>query len=242
MTRTAAVAAIALAFAGLGLAACGDNDSSERTGVVAAPASATAIQTQMVKVVKRISPAVVQIQCGQSLGSGIVFDHNGDLVTNAHVIDSASLCAVTLAGGDRHAASVVGRDTAHDVAVLHLRGATPTPATFADSSKVQVGDLVLAMGNPLGLRSSVTQGIVSSLNRNVAESGTVDLAALIQTSAEINPGNSGGALVDLSGRVIGIPTLTAIDPEFGEAQAPGIGFAIPSNSVKSIATSLIESS
>jgi putative serine protease PepD len=182
------------------------------------------------------------MRCGPALGSGIVFDDHGDVVTNAHVIDSARACVVTLSGGDRHPASVVGRDITHDLAVVHLRDATPRPATFADSSKVQVGDLVLAMGNPLGFRSSVTQGIVSSLNRNVAESSNVNLSALIQTSAEINPGNSGGALVDLSGRVIGIPTLTAIDPEFGEAQAPGIGFAIPSNSVKSIANSLIQSS
>ena len=242
MRGTRALAAIALALAlAAGLAACGEDHSSRAVGAVAAPASATAIQTQMVKVVNRVSPAVVQIQCGQALGSGIVFDGRGDVVTNAHVIDSASSCVVTLSGGDRHRASVVGRDTTHDVGVVHLADAAPRPATFADSSKVQVGDLVLAMGNPLGLRSSVTQGIVSSLNRNVAESSNVDLSALIQTSAEINPGNSGGALVDLSGRVIGIPTLTAVDPEFGEAPAPGIGFAIPSNSVKSIATSLIQS-
>jgi putative serine protease PepD len=102
-----------------------------------------------------------------------------------------------------------------------------------------VGDVVLAMGNPLGLRSSVTQGIVSSLNRTVAESSTVDLSALIQTSAEINPGNSGGALVNMAGQVIGIPTLTATDPEFGGAQAPGIGFAIPSNTVRQVADALI---
>jgi len=104
---------------------------------------------------------------------------------------------------------------------------------------VQVGDFVLAMGNPLGLRSSVTQGIISSLDRNVAESSTVELSALIQTSAEINPGNSGGALVDLAGEVIGIPTLTAIDPEFGNMQAPGIGFAIPSDTVRQVANNLI---
>jgi S1-C subfamily serine protease len=148
---------------------------------------------------------------------------------------------VTLSGGDRHSASVVGRDTGHDIALVQIHGATPAPATFGNSDNVEVGDTVLAMGNPLGLTSSVTQGIVSSLNRSVAESAKVDLSALIQTSAEINPGNSGGALVDLSGRVVGIPTLTAVDPEFGDNQAPGIGFAIPSNAVKSIASSLIGS-
>ena len=224
----------------MGWTGCGQDDNlPQSAAAVPAPASATAVQTQMVKVIRSVSPAVVQVQCGHSLGSGIVFDGRGDVVTNAHVVAGARSCRVTLPVGDTHPASVAGSDSAHDIAVVHISGATPAPAPFADSSKVRVGDLVLAMGNPLGLRSSVTQGIVSSLNRNVAESQNVDLSTLIQTSAEINPGNSGGALVDLSGRVIGIPTLTALDPEFGGAQAPGIGFAIPSNVVRTIATSLI---
>jgi putative serine protease PepD len=195
----------------------------------------------MVKVIKRVSPAVVQIQCGNRLGAGIVFDDRGDVVTNAHVVAGARSCRVALSSAPSHSATVVGSDASHDVAVLHLAGAAPQPATFGDSTEVEVGDMVLAMGDPLGLQSSVTQGIVSSLNRKVAESERVELSALIQTSAEINPGNSGGALVDLSGRVIGIPTLTAVDPEFGNAQAPGIGFAIPSNTVRTIASSLIGS-
>ena len=235
-----AVAAVALAGL-VGLAGCGEDRAAQPRGAVPASGSATALESQMVKVIRRVSPAVVQIQCGRSLGSGIVFDARGDVVTNAHVISGARSCTVTLPVGDEHRATVVGSDTTHDVAVVHLAGATPDPATFADSGNVQVGDMVLAMGNPLGLRSSVTQGIVSSLDRNVAESQKVDLSALIQTSAEINPGNSGGALVDLSGRVIGIPTLTALDPEFGGAQAPGIGFAIPSNTIRTIASSLIGS-
>jgi putative serine protease PepD len=100
---------------------------------------------------------------------------------------------------------------------------------------------VLAIGNPLGLRSSVTQGIVSSLNRSVPEGNGVTLSPVLQTSAAINPGNSGGALVDLTGRVIGIPTLSALDPEFGDEPAAGIGFAIPSNTVRQVATRLIAS-
>jgi S1-C subfamily serine protease len=171
----------------------------------------------------------VQLRCGQALGSGVVFDAHSDVVTNAHVLDGNSSCTVTLAGGGNHPARVLGKAVQNDLAVVRVAGATPPPATFADSSKVQVGELVLAMGNPLGLRSSVTQGIVSSLNRNVQESSTVDLTSLIQTSAEINPGNSGGALV----------ALTAVDPEFGDTQAPGIGFAIPSNTVRQVADSLI---
>jgi S1-C subfamily serine protease len=243
MKRTSALAATVAALGGLtGLTACGGGSSAQSAGAQPASPSATAVQTQMVKVIKRVSPAVVQIQCGDRLGAGIVFDDRGDVVTNAHVIGGARFCKVALSSDKKHSASVVGSDATHDVAVVHLAGATPAPAPFANSSKVQVGDMVLAMGNPLGLQSSVTQGIVSSLNRNVAESQQVELSALIQTSAEINPGNSGGALVDLSGRVIGIPTLTAVDPEFGNAQAPGIGFAIPSNAVRSIAASLIGSS
>jgi putative serine protease PepD len=241
MKKTWAVALTAVALAGLiGLTGCGEDRTAQPAAAVPVSASATAVERQMVNVIRRVSPAVVQVQCGRSLGSGIVFDGRGDVVTNAHVINGERRCIVTLPVGNERSASVVGTDTTHDVAVVHLADATPEPARFADSDEVRVGDLVLAMGNPLGLRSSVTQGIVSSLNRNVAESQNVELAALIQTSAEINPGNSGGALVDLSGRVIGIPTLTARDPEFGGAQAPGIGFAIPSNTVRTVAASLID--
>jgi putative serine protease PepD len=241
MFKPAALATTAIAIASLGLAACGDDGSTPARAAVRAPASATALQKQLVRVVDSVSPEVVQVQCGPGLGSGVVFDAHGDIVTNAHVVDGARECTVTLSGGDRHPGKVVGSDRGNDVAVVHLSDATPKPAAFADSSKLQVGEIVLAMGNPLGLRSSVTQGIISSLNRSVAESSTVELSALIQTSAEINPGNSGGALVDLSGRVIRIPTLTAVDPEFGDTQAPGIGFAIPSNTVRRVAATLIGS-
>jgi putative serine protease PepD len=242
MNRTWALGAAAVVLAGLtGLSGCGEQRAAQVAAAVPASASATAVETQMVKVIKHVSPTVVQIQCGDRLGAGIVFDDRGDVVTNAHVIGGARSCKVALSSDKQHSASIVGSDASHDVAVVHLAGATPAPATFADSSEVQVGDMVLAMGNPLGLRSSVTQGIVSSLNRNVAESRQVELSTLIQTSAQINPGNSGGALVDLSGRVIGIPTLTAVDAEFGDAQAPGIGFAIPSNVVQTIASSLLAS-
>jgi putative serine protease PepD len=113
------------------------------------------------------------------------------------------------------------------------------PAGFADSSRLQVGDVALAIGNPLGLQSSVTEGIVSALGRTVNEDNGVTLPGVIQTSAPINPGNSGGALVDLQGQVIGIPTLAATDPELGGSAAPGIGFAISSNTVRDIAGQLI---
>ena len=215
------VALAAAAIALTALTGCNDQGASTTTTDVAARGSATALQAQLVTVIKKVGPSVVELQCGNALGSGIVFDDRGDVVTNAHVVGGAPSCAVALSGGDTHPARVVGRDTGHDLAVVHLSGATPSPAPFGDSANLRVGDVVLAMGNPLGLSSSVTQGIISSLNRNVAESSDVHLSALIQTSAAINPGNSGGALVDLSGQVVGIPTLAAADPEFGATPRTG---------------------
>jgi S1-C subfamily serine protease len=147
---------------------------------------------------------------------------------------------VTLADGRRHRATLVGTFPAEDLAVVPLEGTTPAPAKFADSSEPEVGQLAFAIGNPLGLRSSVTEGIVSSLGRTVSEgpNGAV-ISSAIQTSAAINPGNSGGALVDLDAQVIGIPTLAALDPALGGSQAPGIGFAIPSNTVKRIVDQIV---
>jgi S1-C subfamily serine protease len=169
----------------------------------------------------------------------VVFDGRGDIVTNAHVLGSAMAVLVTLQSGERDPGVVLGRDVGKDVAVIRVVRGHPHPATFADSSRVQVGDIAVALGNPLGLRSSVTQGIVSAVGRSVSEGNGVTLSSVIQTSAEINPGNSGGALVDLSGQVIGIPTLAALDPELDGSQAPGIGFAIDSNTVRRVATELV---
>ncbi len=240
-TGRRSLAASASILVGLAvLAGCGDAGSSSASGTPVS-GGATAVQQQFVRVVDRVSPQVVQIKTNQGLGSGIVYDDQGDIVTNAHVAGSSRQFLVTLAGGDRRTATLVGSDPSNDVAVLRLDGAKPSAATFADSSGIHSGDLVFAIGNPLGLQSSVTQGIVSSLNRTVGEGNGVTLSNAIQTSAEINPGNSGGALVDLSGRVVGVPTLAALDPEFGDTPAAGIGFAIPSNTVRRIADRLIAS-
>jgi S1-C subfamily serine protease len=138
-------------------------------------------------------------------------------------------------------ATLVGTYPPDDLAVVKISGSNlPAPATWADSSEVQAGDIVLAIGNPLGLSSSVTEGIVSDTGRTVDEGGGVVLPSTIQTSAPINPGNSGGALVNLEGAVIGIPTLGATDPQLGGGAAPGIGFAIPSATVKLIADQLVQ--
>ncbi|MEA2431896.1 MAG: hypothetical protein QOI19_2369 [Thermoleophilaceae bacterium] len=237
----------ALVLAGLtATAGCGQASLDTAVPAAVTPISVTdspiaGTQQQFVRVVQAVSPQVVQIQGKRGLGSGVVFDTRGDVVTNAHVVQGEKQLVVTLSGGADHPATLVGADPAHDLAVVRVSGAAPTPATFADSATPQVGDLVLAIGNPLGLRSSVTQGIVSSVNRSVSEGNGVTLSGAIQTSAAINPGNSGGALVDLSGTVIGIPTLAALDPQLGGGPASGIGFAIPSSTVRQVATRLIGS-
>jgi S1-C subfamily serine protease len=199
----------------------------------AVPPGALALQTAFVQVVKTVSPSVVLIETKQGLGSGVVLDGKGNIVTNAHVVGTAKTFTVATVDGKRMAAKLVGAFVPDDLAVIRVDRNLPA-ATWADSSKLEVGDVVLAIGNPLGLRSSVTQGIVSALSRAVSEPTGASLPWTIQTSAAINPGNSGGALVDLLGRVVGIPTLAATDPQLGAGAAPGIGFAIPSNVARDI--------
>ena len=201
-------------------------------------AAALAFQKAITSVVHELSPSVVQIQNSQGLGSGVVFDTTGDIVTNNHVVEGGGPYTVT-AGRHSYGATLVGRFAPDDLAIVHISGAQLTPATFADSSKLNVGDLAIAIGNPLGFRSSVTEGIVSAFRQGVSEGNGVALPAVVQTSAAINPGNSGGALADIEGRVIGIPTLAATDPQLGSGAAPGIGFAIPSSLVRNIATQII---
>ena len=214
--------------------------TSPATSGSAAPASsALTLQEGFVRVVKQVGSSVVQIQTNQGLGSGVLYDAQGDIVTNDHVVAGASSYAVTLADGRRFPARLVGEFAAGDLAVIRISTSGLHPATFGDSSKLQVGDIVMAIGNPLGLQSSVTEGIVSALGRTVEEGNGVTLPGVIQSSAPINPGNSGGALVDLSGSVVGIPTLAAVDRQIG-GSAPGIGFEIPSNTVVRIAGQLVK--
>ncbi len=220
----------------------GVGSSGSTTTGGAAPSGGDAIlalQQAFVSVVAKVSPSVVVVETSEGLGSGVVFDTSGDIVTNAHVVGTSTTFKVATSSGARLDATLVGSFPSDDIAVIRTKGGSLPPATFGDSSKLVVGDIVMAIGNPLGLQSSVTEGIVSALGRTVAEPGGAALPDVIQTSAPINPGNSGGALVDLSGQVIGIPTLTATDPQIGGAAA-GIGFAVSSNMAKDIATQLIE--
>ncbi|MER7854338.1 trypsin-like peptidase domain-containing protein [Streptomyces bacillaris] len=199
-------------------------------------------------VINDVLPSVVQIDASDSLGSGIVYDDKGHIVTNAHVIGEEKSFKVTVATGETVMdASLVSSYPEQDLAVIKLDEVPDAlkPAKFGDAEKVEVGQIVLAMGSPLGLSSSVTQGIVSALGRTVSESrsggGTgATIANMVQTSAAINPGNSGGALVNLRSEVIGIPTLAATDPQLGDSAAPGIGFAIPVSMVRTVADQIIK--
>ncbi|MFH8343427.1 S1C family serine protease [Streptomyces sp. NPDC018045] len=232
----------------------GTDVSSSAPAAATSPAKAVApsisndLQSAYQKVVKDVLPSVVQITTGEGLGSGVVYDVRGHVVTNAHVVGAGKKFKVTTARGSRSLnASLVASYPEQDLAVIKIDNAPKDlkPATFGDSGKVEIGQIVLAMGSPLGLSGSVTQGIVSATGRTVSEpssgGGTgATIANMVQTSAAINPGNSGGALVNLSDQVIGIPTLAATDPQMGEGAAPGIGFAIPASTVRNIADQIIK--
>jgi putative serine protease PepD len=181
----------------------------------------------------------VQIATDAGLGSGVILDAKGNVVTNAHVLQGATRMQVTLADGRQFAARLVGACAPDDLAVVTIgTGKGIKPARFADSSKLAVGEIVLAVGDPLGLQSSVTDGIISALGRDVSEGQGIVLPNTIQTSAKINPGNSGAALVSLQAQVIGIPTLAAANPQLG-SPAADIGSAIPGNTVTDIAGQII---
>jgi S1-C subfamily serine protease len=203
-------------------------------------------QTVREAVIAKVRPSVVEVNVttpgGAAIGSGVIVDRRGYIVTNNHVVDGAQNINVTLFDGTRLTAQLKGTDPADDLAVLKVNppSAGLTVATLGDSSKVQVGQDVLAIGNPLGITQTVTNGIISALGRSVSEGqGGATIPNAIQTDAPINPGNSGGALVDMQGNLIGIPTLTAIDPEFN-TPANGVGFAIPSNRVAFIVPQIIQ--
>jgi S1-C subfamily serine protease len=213
----------------------------------AAPSNASALETQMESVAAKVKPSIVEVYVTlpnneAAIGSGVIVDSRGYIVTNNHVVSGELSIQVVLSNGTKEAAQLAGADPNYDLAVLQI--AVPqgglTVATLGNSAQLQVGQVVLVIGNPLGETETVTNGIVSALKRSVSEGqGAPTIQNAIQTDAPINPGNSGGALVDLQGNVVGIPTLTAIDPEFN-TPANGVGFAIPINRVKTILPQIIQ--
>ncbi|HEY9203432.1 MAG TPA: Do family serine endopeptidase [Sulfurimonas sp.] len=179
---------------------------------------------------------IPQERIQKSLGSGVIVSKDGYIVTNNHVIDGADEIIVNLAGDKKeYEAKLIGKDEKSDLAVIKIEAEKLNAVTFYDSDKVRVGDIVFALGNPFGVGETITQGIVSATGRSGV--GIVEYEDFIQTDASINPGNSGGALINSAGHLIGINSAI-ISKSGGNV---GIGFAIPSNMVTSIATSLIES-
>jgi putative serine protease PepD len=206
--------------------------------------AATGVGASFESVIGEVLPSVVEIRSSSGLGSGVVYDKSGNIVTNAHVVGTEQDFEVLTAGSATALkATLVGTYPPNDVAVIRVTDAKDLPpATFGNSAEARVGEIVLAMGNPLGLSATVTDGIISATGRTVTEppsegSPGATLPDMLQTSAPINPGNSGGALVDLDGQVLGIPTLAANGPQGGAA--PGIGFAIPANQVRRLADQLV---
>ncbi|HEU4782301.1 MAG TPA: trypsin-like peptidase domain-containing protein [Ktedonobacterales bacterium] len=213
---------------------------------VTVSSSTTTLEQDVKNVAKAVAPSVVKITStgasGEAVGSGNILTADGYIVTNDHVVQGFSNFSVQLSTGATYTAQLIGASADDDLAVIKINATGLTPIAFADSSQAQVGDFVVAIGNPLDLGESVTFGVVSRLNQTASEqpngpAGT--LTGLIQTDAPINPGNSGGALVNLKGQLIGIPTLAAINPESRGTQT-SIGFAISSNRVQFVAKQLIE--
>jgi S1-C subfamily serine protease len=168
-------------------------------------------------------------------GSGFVFDKEGHILTNYHVIADAHEVWVTLHNRKKYKATIVGTDRSHDLAVLQIKATDPQPMILGDSTNLQVGQKVYAIGNPFGLAGTLTRGIVSSI-RQVQEPDGLVIEEAIQTDAAINPGNSGGPLLNWHGEVIGINTMIASN---GVQQSAGIGFAIPINTAKAVVNDLV---
>ena len=207
---------------------------------VPVPAGFEAILAQQqafIDLYARLNPSVVVILTDGGQGSGFVFDNNGHIVTNNHVVEGAQQLAVGLADGTRLNATLVGRDPSSDLAVVKVNPneANLNPIPLGDSEAVQVGQFVVALGSPFGLQNTMTTGIVSAVDRTFPGNSQFQIPDIIQTDAAVNPGNSGGPLVDIFGNVIGVNTAIE-SPVRGSS---GIGLAVPSNIVAAIVPQLI---
>jgi putative serine protease PepD len=218
----------------------------------ASPLPAPPPRADTVEVAKRVLPGTVMIQTGSSTGSGFVLDTAGRIMTNNHVVASAAdggRIRVVFSDGRRQNATLVGRSPSYDLAVIKVRASDRLkPLPFGDSERIEVGQPVIAVGAPLGLPGTVTQGIISAQDRPVVVGGGSDADAptayinAIQTDAPINPGNSGGPLVDAAGRVIGVNSaiLTLGSRQSGQTGNIGLGFAIPVDQARQIGQQLVE--
>ncbi len=257
VTRISAGAAALVVAAGTGAATYAALDDGGTTTVVRSASSRTSQTVEngtltIGGVYDRANPSVVEITVTsqasgagpmgsgttQAQGSGFVYDTSGHVVTNAHVVDGAQSVRVRFSSGKTYDATVVGVDASTDLAVLKIDASASAlhALDLADSSQVAVGDVVVAIGSPFGLENSVTAGIVSALGRSMQAPNGYTINGAVQTDAAINHGNSGGPLLDLDGKVIGVNAQ--IESESGGSE--GVGFAIPSNTVKSIVTQILE--
>jgi putative serine protease PepD len=249
-TFTALLAVAALAF---GVVALRDNGSASSSS---APATALNTATPSARTVSSSSTptqiynsthtGVVKITTESGLGTGIVLDKNGDILTNDHVVEGANRFNVSFDSSNAtHSAKLVGTDPSDDLAVIKVdpSGLNLRPLTLGDSSTVQVGDTVYALGNPFGYTNSFSEGIVSGLDRSMTAPNGFTIGHSIQTDAAINPGNSGGPLLDANGDVVGINAQIASNSSnsTGEGQNNGVGFAIPINTAKSVISQLEKS-
>jgi putative serine protease PepD len=257
LRRALPVGAALLVGSGAGAAiyagTTGSSGSKPATVVASVPAQPAATSTTgLVQLYKDVSPGVVDItvdttqgsgfgnfgdQQATAEGSGFEIDTNGDIVTNQHVVAGANSITVRFQDGKTAKATVVGSDPSTDLAVIKVNvdSSQLHPLTFADSSTVQVGQPVAAIGSPFGLPESLTSGIVSAVNRTITAPNNFSISGAIQTDAAINHGNSGGPLLNESGKVIGVNSQIESDGGGNE----GVGFAIASNMVKSVANTLI---
>lgn len=210
------------------------------TGVTMTLAAAGGEERTLQEIYAQCLPSVVGVrtqlsETEYSTGTGVVMTADGYLITNTHVLDDGYAVTVTLSDGAEYEAKLVGADAISDLAVLKIEASGLTPATFGDSTDLQVGDRVVTIGNPLGedLRGTMTDGIVSAINRDITYNG--HSMTLIQTNAAINEGNSGGPLINMYGQVVGITNMKAVSTNGVE----GIGFAIPTASAVSVVDALI---
>ena len=206
----------------------------------------TSLQAQQEAAIAKIEPAVVELEVttaqGGQIGSGVIIDAQGDIVTNNHVVSGAQSITVVLSNGSTEQGQLIGTSASNDLAVVRIAPyANMVVAQFGDSSKLVVGQDVIAVGNPLGITETATEGIVSALNRSIPESSGVTISNAIQTSAAVNPGNSGGALINLQGQLIGITFASAENTETNTA-ADGVNFAIPSNLVQTVVQQILQQS
>ena len=243
VTLAAALAAGALIGAGGGAATYAALSSGNGSTVVrqvtvsdAQPASSDS-NLSVQSIYRLANKGVVEITAGQGQGSGFVYDAGGHIITNEHVVTGASSVSVRFWNGKTFTASVVGTDASTDLAVLKVDAPVSQlfPLSLGDSSSLVVGDQVVAIGSPFGLEGTVTSGIVSALHREMTSPNHFAIDNSIQTDAAINHGNSGGPLLNAQGKVVGVNAQI----ESNSGGNEGVGFAIPSNTIRSIASQLI---